>query len=117
MLAAVAAPILPAGAVPGQPQPRVHSSHPASKPTAGLEPVGKSLPGAQPPITSAATTLRNIHALKMSPGSTSDSPHSAGGGMTAPSQPPQPTTVRYPLPSRDGFQIEIPSPQLTSAAN
>ncbi|KAB5523983.1 hypothetical protein GE09DRAFT_486061 [Coniochaeta sp. 2T2.1] len=46
----------------------------------------------------------------MSPSSTSDSPHSGVGGMTATSQP----TVRYPLQSRDGFQMEIPSPNLNS---
>lgn len=74
--------------------------------------MGKSLPGAQLPITSA-TALRSIPALKMSPSSTStnESSHSVAGGMTATSQPP----VRYPLPSREGFSIEIPSPQLATA--
>lgn len=61
------------------------------------------------PITSA-TALRSIHTLKMSPASTGDSPHSGAGGMTATSQP----TVRYPLQSREGFSIEIPSPQVNA---
>lgn len=46
----------------------------------------------------------------MSPSSTGDSPHSGAGGLTATSQP----TARYPLPSREGFSIEIPSPQLNA---
>ncbi|KAJ9160966.1 hypothetical protein NKR19_g2801 [Coniochaeta hoffmannii] len=46
----------------------------------------------------------------MSPASTGDSPHSGAGGMTATSQP----TVRYPLQSREGFSIEIPSPQVNA---
>lgn len=61
------------------------------------------------PITSA-TALRSIRTFNMTPSSTSDSPHSGAGGMTATSQP----AARYPLPSREGFSIEIPSPQLNA---
>ncbi|OIW32064.1 hypothetical protein CONLIGDRAFT_251076 [Coniochaeta ligniaria NRRL 30616] len=46
----------------------------------------------------------------MTPSSASDSPHSGAGGLTTTSQP----TARYPLPSREGFSIEIPSPQLNA---
>ncbi|KAK8090587.1 C6 finger domain-containing protein [Apiospora phragmitis] len=41
---------------------------------------------------------------KLSPSSTGDSPHSIGGASS--------TGRPYPLPSRDSFSIEVPSPQL-----
>lgn len=59
------------------------------------------------PITSA-TALHRIHTLKMSPSSTGDSSHNGTGALSATSQ----TAARYPLPSREGFSVEIPSPHL-----
>ncbi|KAK1771269.1 hypothetical protein QBC33DRAFT_146402 [Phialemonium atrogriseum] len=47
----------------------------------------------------------------MSPSSTGDSPHSGSGAVTGNQTGSRP----FPLPSRDGFSIDIPSPQLTAS--
>jgi hypothetical protein len=47
----------------------------------------------------------------MSPSSTDDSPHSHSGNGTATATSQQ---TRYPLPSREGFSIEIPSSQMAA---
>lgn len=63
----------------------------------------------QLPSTSAATLLART--LNMSPSSTGDSPHSGSGAVTGNQTGSRP----FPLPSRDGFSIDIPSPQLTAS--
>jgi hypothetical protein len=63
------------------------------------------------PMSLTAVGLHNTtnNNNKMSPSSNGDSPHSLGGVSNS-GRP-------FPLPSRENFTIEVPSPQLHSIAN